>query len=198
MKIMEMDKIKQCWKEEDKRISESVTINRNVSFQKFHSLYNRIRVWRFVRIVQWFIVIPLFFILMIFPHMKNDGSVLFYVALVLLMLITVSFCISYVYHYIYLSRIDFTESISSVQKKIFRSEVLDKRIYLFRFVSLVVAFLCAFKIFGTPFIGSDKIVIMTLIAFVMIYTLIIRLKFQIPQEYTKIKSCLDEMENEKE
>jgi hypothetical protein len=32
----------------------------------------------------------------------------------------------------------------------------------------------------------------------MIYNLFVRLKQQIPQEYAKVKSCLDEMENEEE
>lgn len=196
MKIMEIDKLKKYWKEEDKRISESVNINRGVSFQKFRSSFNRIKTWRFVRIVQWFIVMPLLFTWGILPNMKNDGSGLFYVALVLLIIIMMSFCVSYVYHYIYLSKIDFAESISKVQQKILRSEMLDKKIYLFRFVSMLVAFLCAFKLFGTPVIGSEKITILALTAFIMVYVLIVRLKFLIPKDYTKVKSCLDEMEDE--
>jgi ABC-type polysaccharide/polyol phosphate export permease len=190
---MEIDKIKKCWKEEDRRISENININKKASFQKLHSSYNRIRAWRLVRIIQWCIVIPLFFVLAIFPNMKNDGSTLFYIALVLLILITLSFCISYIYHYVYLSKIDFAGSISEVQKKIFHSEMLDKKIYLFRFIFLLIAFLCAFKIFGVSSLESEKIMITALIAFMMIYTLIVRLKFIIPKEYSNIKSSLDEM-----
>lgn len=195
---MEIDNIKECWKDESKRISENVNINRKVSFQKLHSSFNKIKVWRLIRIVQWCVVVPFFFVLIIPPHIKNDGSILFYVAFVLLILIMISFCISYIYHYLNLSKIDLTEPISKVQKKIYRLEILDKRIYIFRFISMMIAFLCAFKIFGTPSIEPGKMTIIALIIFIMIYTLIVRLRFQIPKEYTQVKSCLDEMENEEE
>ena len=196
MKNMEIDKIKNCWQEESKRISENVSINRGVSFQKFHTSFNRIKLWRFIRIIQWFVVMPVLFTMFIFPQMKNDGTPLFYASLVLFILIVLSFCGSYIYHYLYLSKIDFTEPISKVQQRIFRAEALDKKIYLYRFISMIIAFLCGFKILGSPTIGSEKMVTIGLFVFLMLYALIVRTKFLIPKEYTKAKSYLDEIEKE--
>ncbi|MDL2265750.1 hypothetical protein LJC57_08030 [Parabacteroides sp. OttesenSCG-928-G07] len=195
---MKIDNMKNCWKEEDKRISERTNINRNVSFQKLRSSFNEMKVWHFIRIIQWIIIMPLFFIWIVFPDMKNDGSALFYVALGGLILILISFCFSYIYHYIYLSEIDFSESISKVQKRISQSEMLDKKIYVYRLISLLIAFLCAYKVFGTPSLEPKRIMLLGLFVFLMIYNLFVRLKQQIPQEYAKVKSCLDEMENEEE
>lgn len=191
---MEIDKIKEQWKEEGKLLSGNIFINNGVSFQKLRSSFWRIRAWRFVRIVQWCIIMPLFFVFIILPNMKNDGSGLFYIALVVFILIMLSFCVSYVYHYIQLSKIDFTESISETQKKISKLEILDKRIYFFRFIFLLVAFLCAFKLFGTPDIKSEDIAILSLTVFLLAYVLFIRLRFLLPNEYTKIKSGIDQME----
>lgn len=195
---MEIDKIKKQWKEEDKHLSENISINGEVSFQKLRSSFNRIRTWRLIRIVQWWIIMPLFFAFVIIPNMKNDGSGLFYIALIVLILITLSFCVSYIYHYIYLLKIDFTESISEVQKKLSRLEKLDKRIYLFRFISLLVAFLCAFKLFGTPNMESDRISILGLTIFLLAYVLFFRLKYTLPKEYSQVKSYMDEAENREE
>ena len=193
---MEIDKIKGYWKEEDARISENVRFNRQVSFRKFRSSFHRIRIWRFVRIAQWFVFMPLLLVWGILPHMKNDGSVLFYVAFAALMVIMLSFCISYIYHYICLSRIDMTGSISDVQQQVARLEKLDKWIYLFRFVFLGGAFLCAYKLFGSPSFGPGKITELALIGFILLYTLIVRVKFRIPKEYAPVKSSLDQAERE--
>lgn len=192
---MEIDKIKECWTAEGKRISESVHVKRDVSFQTFRSSLNRIKIWRFIRIVQWFIAIPVLFQWGILPNMKNDGSGLFYVALVSLILITVSFCASYIYHSIYLSKIDLADSLSNVQRKISTSERLDKRIYAFRFFGLLVAFLCAYKLFGTPVLSLESLLIPGLFLLFIGYKLFVRLKFLIPKEYAPVKSLPDEVEN---
>lgn len=193
---MEIDNIKKCWECEGKRISNSIHINREVSLKKLHSSFNKIRIWKFIRIVQWLIIIPLLFLWGIFPNMKNDGSGLFYIALVLFIFITICFGASYIYHYIYLSKIDFTESILKVQKKICESEAMDKKIYLFRFISLPLAFICTYKIFGAPTFGEEKIMMIALFGIIIIYTFIIRLRFLIPKEYIKIKRYMDEIDNE--
>lgn len=193
---MDIDKIKECWKEEGGRLSEGIHINRDVSFQKLRSSYNRIKVWRFVRIAQWFVAIPVFFAWGIFPNLKNDGSGLFYAALALLVILVLSFCASYIYLYIYLSKIDPAGPVSEVREKILRSERVDKRIYLFRFVSLLAAFGCAYKLFGSPHLGPERMTTLVLIIFILLYALVVRLKFQVPREYGKVKSRLEEMENE--
>lgn len=130
------------------------------------------------------------------PIYENDGSILFYICLVLFILIVISFFVSYLYHYIYSSKIDFTESILKVEQKILCAEKLDRKIYIFRFISLIIAFLCAYKIFSSPYLGGKKIILIALITIIMIFVLIIRLRILLRKEYDKVKSNLNTTDEE--
>ncbi|MCD7932840.1 MAG: hypothetical protein LUH15_16610 [Tannerellaceae bacterium] len=194
---MEIDEIKGYWKEEDKRIIENVKINRDASFQKLRSSFDKIRIRRLLWLVQMCISVPLVFALMVFPRIKNDGSVLFYIALAGFIVPIVLSFIYYIYYYICLLGIDFTVSILNAQKEIHRLQMSDKKLNLLGIIIVPIEAVSIFKIFDLP-IKHEAIIMLLLIAIIMTMSVIIKLKVLIPKEYSKVKSCLDEMEeNEK-
>ncbi|MCD8041624.1 MAG: hypothetical protein LUH10_01035 [Tannerellaceae bacterium] len=143
------------------------------------------------------ISVPLVFALMVFPRIKNDGSVLFYIALAGFIVPIVLSFIYYIYYYICLLRIDFTVSILNAQKEIHRLQMSDKKLNLLGIIIVPIEAVSIFKIFDLP-IKHEAIIMLVMIAVIMTISVIIKLKVLIPKEYSKVKSCLDEMEeNEK-
>ncbi len=190
---MEIDKIKGLWKEEDKRISGNVSVNRDASFQKLRSSFNKVRIRRLFYLIQMCIAVPLILVLIVFPRIKNDGSTLFYVALTSFIIPVTFFFFYYIYYYVCLLKIDFTESILKAQKEIYRLEGYDKRLNWLGLFIVPIVTLSAFKIFAIPF-NQKAIMMMVFIAATMIFSFIAKLKVLIPKEYSKVKSYLDDME----
>ncbi|MDR3140981.1 MAG: hypothetical protein LBU37_04570 [Tannerellaceae bacterium] len=191
---MEIDEIKNCWKEEDKRISENVRINRNVSFRKLHSAFEKVRIRRLLRLVQMCIFVPLILVLIVLPRLKNDGSALFYLGFVSFIIPVLFFFIYAIYYYICLLKIDFTVSLVKAKMEILRLERIDKRLNLSRFVIVPVVTFSVFKIFGIP-LGQEAVIMLALIGLTMIAGFIKR-KGLIPKEYGKLKSSWEELEED--
>jgi len=196
MKIMEINEIKGCWKEEGKRISGNVKVNKDASFKNLRTSLDRVRIRRLFRLIQMCVVIPLILVLIVFPHMKNDDSTLFYLALTSFILPILLFFSTYVYYYICLLKIDFSESLMEAQKEIFRLEILEKKLNIVGLIIVPILTLSTFKIFGIP-CKPEAIIMMVLIAVTMVASYIIKMKVLIPKEYSKVKSYLDEMEENK-
>jgi hypothetical protein len=192
---MEIDEVKNCWKEEGKRISGSIKINRNASFQKLHSAFEKIRIQRLLRLVLMCIAVPLILALIVFPRLKNDGSVLFYLGLVCFIVPVMFFFIYAIYYYICLLKIDFTASLVKAKVEILRLERIDKKLNLLGLVFVPVVTFGTFKIFGIP-LKQEAFIMLALIGLIMIASFIVKLKGLIPKEYNKLKSSWEELEEE--
>jgi hypothetical protein len=192
---MEIDEVKNYWKEEDKRISENIKINRNASFQKLHSAFEKVRIWRLIHLVQMCIAVPLILALIVFPQLKNDGSALFYPGFVCFIVPVMFFFIYAIYYYICLLKIDFTTSLVKAKMEILRLERIDKKLNLSGLVLVPIVTFGAFKIFGIP-LKQEAVIMLALIGLTMIVSFIIKLKGLIPKEYSKLKSSWEELEEE--
>lgn len=194
MKAMNIDEIKGYWKEEGIRISGNVKINKDASFKKLHSSFNKVKIRRLFHLIQMCVSVPLIYALIVFPRMRNDGSVLFYLALVSFIVPILFSFIYYIYYYIRLLKIDFSESIFKAQKEIYHLEMFDKKLNLLGLIIVPIVSLSAFKIFGIPF-TTEAIIMLVLIAVIMVFSFIMKLKILIPKEYSKVKLYLDEMKD---
>jgi len=197
---MEINEIKNCWKEEDKRISSNIKVNKNATFQKLRSSFDKVRIWRLLYLVQMCIAAPLFLVLFVFPRLKNDGSGLYYLALVsFITLILFSFTIQ-LYYYICLLKIDFSDSLVKAQKEILRLEMLDRKLVVSGAIILPITTLSVCKIFAIPLIQlkPEAIIMIALIVLVAIISTIIKMRILIPKEYDKIKSYLNEIKESEE
>ena len=197
---MEINEIKNCWKEEDKRISSNIKVNKNATFQKLRSSFDKVRIWRLLYLVQMCISTPLLLVLFVFPRLKNDGSGLYYLALVsFITLILFSFTIQ-LYYYICLLKIDFSDSLVKAQKEILRLEMLDRKLVVSGAIILPITTLSVCKIFAIPLIQlkPEAIIMIALIVLVAIISTIIKMRILIPKEYDKIKSYLNEIKESEE
>jgi len=192
---MEIDDIKGLWKEEDKRISESVRVNKDASLRKLRSSFDKIRMRRLFRLILNCIAVPLVLALIVLPRLKNDGSAWFYVGLISFMVPIAFFFGYYIYYYVCLLKIDFSESLLKAQKEIYRLEGFDKKLNWLGLIIVPIVTLAAFKIFGISF-KQEAILMMALIAVTMVVSFIMKLKVTIPKEYSKVKSLLDELEED--
>ena len=191
---MEIEEIKNCWKEEERQIAEKMKVNKEASFKKLRTSFERIKIKRFYQVTLMCISTPLIILFVVFPHVKNDGSLLFYLAITFFILpIAVSF-IANIYFYTYLLKIDLADSILKTQKEIMRLETFEKKQRNASYMFLPITFLCAFKTFG--FTLNKEVTIM--IVFFIIITIIgyiVNLKYLLPRDYRKIKSYLDEIDD---
>ncbi len=194
---MEIDEIKNYWKEEGRRISENVKVNRDVSFQKLRSSFNKVRIRRLLYIVQMCIFVPLILALVVFPRLKNDHTVLFYLAVISFVVPILFFFSTSIYYYICLLKIDFTMSLVKAQKEILRLEMFEKKLNVLGLIVIPLVTLSTFKISGISF-NREAILMIALIILTMIISYIMKIKILIPREYRKVKSYLDEIENEDE
>lgn len=192
---MEFDEIKSYWKEENKRISENVKVNKNVSFQKLRSSFDRVRIRRLFHVVLMCIAVPLILVLLVFPRLKNDNTMLFYLGLISFMVPILFFFSTTLYYYICLLKIDFTESLVKAQKEILRLEIFEKKLNVLGLIIIPFITLGTFKIFGLPF-NQNAVLMIVLIALTMIFSYIVKVKVLIPREYRKVKSYLDEIEED--
>ena len=194
---MEIDEIKDYWKKESMHISENVKVNKNASFEKLRSSFDRVRIKRLLRLVLMCVVVPLFFALFVFPLLKNDGSGLYYLALALFIVSILFFFATYIYYYICLLKIDFAKSIVKAQKEILRLEMFEKKLTVLGIIIVPIVTLSIFKIFAIPF-KQETIIFIVLTVLVMIVGYIVRTRILIPNEYNKIKSYMNEIKEDEE
>lgn len=196
---MEIEELRHYWKKEDKRITESVKVNKNVSHEKLRSSFNRIKVKRLIFLVLPCIYIPLIFALIIFPHLKNDGSVWFYLSVIFFsMFIIISYAIN-IYYYIRLLKVDCTESVLQIQKEILRLEIFGKKWHITSYFIVPFVLLATLRMFGRLItLDQTTIIFILLTAVFVIIGYIVKVKVMLPKEYHKVKSYLDEIGESKD
>lgn len=192
---MEIEELKKYWKKEDKRIAESVKVNKNISHEKLRSSFKRIKVRRLIFLILPYIYIPLIFVFIVLPHLKNDGSVSFYLSFAFF---SMSLIISYVvnlYYYIRLLKIDYTESVLQIQKEILGIEIFERKFHITSYFLVPFVLLAALRMFGSITALNQTTIVFILLT--IVFTIIgyfIKVKIMLPREYHKIKSYLDEIE----
>ncbi len=195
---MELDDIKSCWKAEDKRIAAHVKVNREASFKKLRSAFDKIRIWRLLQLIATCIVVPLILVMTVYPRLKNDGSMGYYLGLAAFIVPIIISFVLHIYRYIRLLKIDFTTSVLKAQKEIIWLEMFDKKRNLYSMLFVPVSFWGALRAFGiwNMHLRPEGILMLALIGVTMIVSCIVKMKVIIPREYSKIKSLLDEIEKE--
>ena len=190
---MEIKEIKDLWKEEGKRITENVKVNKDASLSKLRSSFNKIRIVQLFRLVFNSITVPLIIVLIIFPKMENDNSILFYAALAsFLSIILYAFFIQ-IYYNINLQKIDFSESLVKTQKEILHLEVFEKRLNILGLFLVPIAVLSMYKIFSFLF-NQEQIIMTVLIVLILIISFIAKMKYLIPKKYGELNTYLDDIE----
>jgi hypothetical protein len=190
---MEIKEIKDLWKEEGKRITENVKVNKDASLTKLRSSFNKIRIVQLFRLVFNSLSVPLIIVLIIFPKMKNDNSILFYVALAsFLLLIFYAFFIQ-IYYNISLLKIDFSKSLVKTQKEILHLELFEKRLNILGLFFVPIAVLSMFKIFNFSF-NQEQIIMTVLIVLILFISFIAKMKYLIPKKYGELNTYLDDIE----
>ncbi|MDL2299128.1 hypothetical protein LJC21_00275 [Bacteroides sp. OttesenSCG-928-E20] len=190
---MELNELKEYWKEEDKRISANIKVNKEASMHKLRSSLDRIRIRRLINLVLSCLFVPTVFSISLFPNMKNDGTILFYVALASF-IVPILFAICYsIYYTICLLKIDFSVSVLKSQQTIARLQRFDKKLNVMGLIVAPIVFLSTFKIFNLPF-NEQMIALLLLMLAMLITGFVVRLKVLIPGEYRQVKANLKELE----
>ena len=191
---MEMTDVKDYWREEDRCISQSVKVNPDVRFRRLRTSLEEMKTWRLVRITLWCVLLPVLILFVFLPNVQNDGSVLFYVAASVFVLMLLIATVSYLYTLSGLWKIDLAGPLVEVHRKIVRLEKIDRFSLIFRFIALPVALLCAYKIFGMGSLTLKPIYVLGI--FVVVLAVIFKfgsaIKYRLPKEYSGIKPFPDE------
>lgn len=189
---MEIEELRRYWSLEDKRIAESVRVNRNVSHKKLRASFHRIKVKRLILLTLPCIYIPVIFASI---AMKNDGTVGFYLSVLFFSAAVATAYAMNLYYYIRLSKIDYAEPVLQIQKEIVRLEIFDKRWHVIAYFIVPLVLAAALRMFGGPIISDRTTLLFCLFALVfLVVGYFVKVNKMLPGEYRKVKSYLDEME----
>jgi len=192
---MEFEEIKKHWKTEDQYIQKSIKTDKSISHKRLRISFNRIKMKKIILLLLPLIYLPLLFILIILPGLKNDGSLGFYTSLIFFSAtIVVSFAVN-VYSYIRLYKIDHTQSVIHMQKKILSLEIFDKKWHITAYCLVPFLFLALLKMFGRLIFNQTTVIFIVLLSIAVLIGYIVKIKIMLPREYRKIKSFLEEIDN---
>ncbi len=186
---MEMTDVKDYWREEDRRISQSVRVNPDVRFRRLRTSLEEMKTWRLVRITLWCVLLPVLILFVFLPKVQNDGSVLFYAAASVFVLMLLISTVGYVYTLSGLWKIDLAGPLVEVQRKIVRLEKIDRFNLIFRFIALPVVLLCAYKIFdmGSLTLKPIHVLGVFVVVLAVIFKIVSAIKHRLPKEYSAVK-----------
>jgi|GEM_PF-963565 len=192
---MEIEELRNSWKKEDKRITKSVKINKEISCKKLRLLFNRVKVKKIIFLILPYIYVPIIFAFVIFPHIKNDGSIWFYLSFTFfLMSIIISYAVN-LYYFFRLKKIDYTKSVLQIQKEILHMEISEKKWHIISYLLVPFILLAALRMFGRITSLNPTTIIFILLAIVFfVIGSFIKIKIILPKEYYKIKSYLNKIE----
>lgn len=194
---MDIDKIKEIWKEEDKHIIETVKVNNHASFQKLRSSLDKVRTRRLFILLQSCIALPLIFLLAVFPNLKNDGTIGFYFWVAGFVVPVLTGFVAVVYYFFRLLKVDFTLSLVKAQREIIRLQLFEKKLNAIGLLVAPFVAFSSFKMYGIS-LNLPMTLFFILLSLLMVVGYVVKLKCFIPREFDEVLSLLDEIEKEEE
>lgn len=110
------------------------------------------------------------------------------------MSIIISYAVN-LYHYIRLNKIDHTQSILRIQKKILRIEIFEKKWHITSYFLVPIVLFTALRIFGDiTTLSQCGVIFISLTLVCLLIGYFVKIKIMLPKEYHKIKLYLDELD----
>jgi hypothetical protein len=191
---MELTELQNIWGQYEKKLTDNTRINkeilRRMLISKPEKRLNRIKIN-----AGFNLILPIVLILLVLvPHLQFRSSIDFYVGLGLftaVLLITYIWAIRY---YLLICKIDFSEPILAIKKRIAELEKYKIKITRIGFIFTPFAMTGVFIMAQIPFFSINSIVPFSLIILVMITSIYYTFKYSIYERFRKLNIEIKEIE----
>jgi hypothetical protein len=191
---MELIELQNIWQQYDKKISENITLNKEILRRMLQSKPEKTITW--IKLKAGFnLILPIVIIsVMMIPNVVFRNEISFYIGFLLFTsfaLITYYWAIRY---YLLLNKIDFNSPITLIKKDIKQVEKYKIKVNKFSYIFAPFGITGVFLIANIPILSKHSILPFSLILLVFVSSIYITFKYSIIERFAKINKEIEEIE----
>lgn len=192
---MELVELQNMWQQYDKKLSENITLNKEILRKMLQSKPEKMLNW--IKLKAAFnLILPIVIILfMMIPNVVFRNEINFYSGIFLFGsfgILTYYWAIRY---YLFLNKIDFNKKVTLLKKDINQAEKYKIKVTKFSYILAPFGITGIFFIANIPILSRQSLLPLTLIILVFISSIYITFKYSIFERYAKINQEINEIEN---
>jgi len=191
---MELIELQNIWQQYDKKISENMTLNKEILRRMLQSKPEKRISW--IKLKAGFnLILPIVIILVIMiPHIAFRYEINFYIGILLFgsfAFITYYWAIRY---YLLINKVDFNNPITLIKKDIKQVEKYKIKVTKFSYIFAPFGLTGVFLMANMPILSKHSLLPISLIIIVFLFSIYITFKFSIFERFAKINKEIEEIE----
>ena len=191
---MELIELQNIWQQYDKKISENMTLNKEILRRMLQSKPEKRITW--IKLKAGFnLILPIVIIsFMMVPNVVFRNEISFYTGVLLFgsfALITYYWAIRY---YLLINKVDFNNPITLIKKDIKQVEKYKIKVTKFSYIFAPFGLTGVFLMANMPILSKHSLLPISLIFIVFLFSIYITFKFSIFERFAKINKEIEEIE----
>jgi len=191
---MELIELQNIWQQYDKKISENMTLNKEILRRMLQSKPEKRITW--IKLKAGFkLILPIVIIsVMMIPNLVFRNEISFYTGILLFggfALITYYWAIRY---YLLINKVDFNNPVTLIKKDIKQVEKYKIKVTKFSYIFAPFGLTGVFLMANIPILSKHSLLPISLIILVFLFSIYITFKFSIFERFAKINKEIEEIE----
>ena len=191
---MELIELQNIWQQYDKKISENMTLNKEILRRMLQSKPEKRITW--IKLKAGFnLILPIVIIsFMMVPNVVFRNEISFYTGVLLFgsfALITYYWAIRY---YLLINKVDFNNPVTLIKKDIKQVEKYKIKVTKFSYIFAPFGLTGVFLMANMPILSKHSLLPISLIFIVFLFSIYITFKFSIFERFAKINKEIEEIE----
>lgn len=190
---MELDNIKNSWKQENQQIVANVHLNRTALMKKISAETNRMK-RKNLLLLLFRIPFPVVILAILFSHIHIHNMVNFYIGIVLFLAFACFASWGLIKYYLNLRKLDITDSYLENKKTIRELELYKLNVTKRNYYCSPVGIAGIFLMINAPlFTTTEGAVMLLLIMAIMAASIFINLKYVLPAQFKRLNKEMEEI-----
>ena len=191
---MELIELQNMWQQYDDKLSETTRLNKEILKRLLQSRPERRLNW--IKLKAGFnLVLPIAAIgLVLLPNIKFRNEIDFYAGFLLFGIVYILFYYWSIRYYMLINKIDYTNSITLIRKKVKQLEKYKIKISRLGYILIPFGILGIFLMANFPIFSKHSILPLSLIILVFFGSVYYTFKYEVFEQFRKIDIELDEIE----
>lgn len=191
---MELIELQNMWKQYDDKLSETTRLNKEILKRLLQSKPEKRLNW--IKLKAGFnLVLPIVAIgFVLLPNIKFRTEIDFYAGISLFGIVYILLYYWAIRYYMLINKIDYTNSITLIRKKVKQLEKYKIKISRLGFILTPFGILGIFLMANFPIFSKHSILPLSLIILVFFYSVYYTFKYDVFEQFRKIDMELDEIE----
>lgn len=188
---MELDTIKNSWKQENLQIAANVQLNKDALLKKITKETNRMK-RKNLLILLFRIPFPIVILCIIFTHLPIRNMVNFYIGMALFLAFAGFTIWGLINYYRKIRKLDMTESYLENSKKVRELELYKLKVTKRNYCSSPVGIVGIFLIINAPlFTTTEGAIMIILIMAIMAASIFVNLRYILPAQFKKLNTEIE-------